>query len=147
MLSFFKKGDIIQGGTLFKEIWYVKLEPKPETVIEFSFINNYLRYYFSFQSIIMGRKSRIHISWNCWCITVWVYIFKDFDLHIYSVMPEGETIWGASSKEWAESTTTTPLVEIGLTDLPKIEGGPPTPPPPSRLHLISPIFNLVPFNC
>ena len=25
VLSFFKKGDTIQGGTLFKEIWYVKI--------------------------------------------------------------------------------------------------------------------------
>ena len=25
VLSFFKKGDTIQGGTLFKEIWYVAI--------------------------------------------------------------------------------------------------------------------------
>ena len=28
VLSFFKKGDTIQGGTLFKEIWYMNVGPE-----------------------------------------------------------------------------------------------------------------------
>ena len=46
---------------------------------------------------------------------------------------------GASSKGWAESA---PLVEIGLTDLPKMGGGPPHLVPASLylIEICSPIY-------
>ena len=59
-----------------------------------------------------------------------------------SGMLESEKNGGASSKGWAESA---PLVEIGLTDLPKIGGGQARPPAlrplgSSITELCSPIY-------
>ena len=51
-----------------------------------------------------------------------------------SVMPEGEKVWGAGSKGWADRSAL--MVGIGLTDLPNIGGGAVAPGPPVPTSLI-----------